>query len=137
MPTPPLPLVRLPGHRRQRALARWMPRRPLIGWTLALVVTLTAVLSLPATAWASAGETLFQNHCAGCHLNGGNILRRSKTLKLAALQRQGIDNETAIARIAANGIGQMDGYADRLGEGGPEAVAAWVWNQAQAGWPRS
>lgn len=138
MPTPPPPLVRLQRHRRQLALARWMPRRPLIGWALALVVTLTAVLSLPATARASAsGETLFQNHCAGCHLNGGNILRRSKTLKLAALQRQGIASETAIAAIAANGIGQMDGYADPLGEGGPEAVAAWVWNQAQAGWPRS
>lgn len=121
--------------RSQRRLDR--PR--LLSWALGLVLALTSVLPLPATAWAApaSGETLFQNHCAGCHLNGGNILRRNKTLKLAALKRQGLDNEAAIARIAAGGIGQMDGYADQLGAGGPEAVARWVWSQAQAGWPRS
>lgn len=125
-------------------MASTRPQRPrglprLLRWALGLVLALTTALPLPATAWAApaSGETLFKNHCAGCHLNGGNILRRSKTLKLAALKRQGLDNEAAIARIAAGGIGQMDGYADQLGAGGPEAVARWVWMQAQAGWPRS
>jgi cytochrome c6 len=31
----------------------------------------------------------------------------------------------------------MGGYGAQLGEGGADAVAAWVWQQAQAGWPRS
>lgn len=90
-------------------------------------------------AWAAssgAGEQLFAQHCSGCHVNGGNIIRRSKTLKLAALQRQGIEGVEAIAAIAAGGIGQMGGYGAALGEGGAEAVAAYVWQQAQAGWPR-
>lgn len=84
-----------------------------------------------------AGSSLFGAHCAGCHLQGGNIIRRGKTLKLAALERNGIASPEAIAAIAAGGIGQMGGYAQSLGEGGPEAVAAWVWQQALDGWPRA
>ncbi len=83
------------------------------------------------------GSSLFGAHCAGCHLQGGNIIRRGKTLKLAALERNGVASPDAIAAIAAGGIGQMGGYAQSLGEGGPEAVAAWVWQQALDGWPRA
>ncbi|MCP9888217.1 c-type cytochrome [Cyanobium sp. ATX 6A2] len=105
---------------------------------LVLVVLLTCLLALPAAARAepSAGRQLFEAHCAGCHLQGGNIIRRRKTLKLAALEREGIASQAAIAAIAAAGVGQMSGYGVVLGEDGPEAVAAWVWQQAQAGWPR-
>jgi cytochrome c6 len=84
-----------------------------------------------------AGGSLFQAHCAGCHLQGGNIIRRGKTLKMGALERNGVASQEAIAAIAAGGIGQMGGYAQSLGEGGPEAVAAWVWQQALDGWPRA
>lgn len=83
------------------------------------------------------GGSLFGAHCAGCHLQGGNIIRRGKTLKMAALERNGIASPEAIAAIAAGGVGQMGGYAQSLGEGGPEAVAAWVWQQALNGWPRA
>ncbi|MEI6828614.1 MAG: c-type cytochrome [Synechococcaceae cyanobacterium ELA445] len=80
------------------------------------------------------GAQLFENHCAACHRNGGNIIRRSRTLKLGALERRGLASPEAIAGIAASGIGQMGGYADRLGPGGAEAVGAWVWQQAQNAW---
>lgn len=116
------------------------PHRRLLGWAASLLLLMSGWLMVapqPALADpAPSGARLFADHCAGCHVNGGNILRRSKTLKLAALKRQGIDSEAAIALIAANGIGQMDGYAAQLGPGGAEAVARWVWSQAQAGWPR-
>ena len=104
-----------------------------------LLLALAVLLLWPRPAWAGTtpdGVALFANHCAGCHVNGGNVLRRSKTLKLTALQRQGLASPDAIARVAAQGVGQMSGYAAVLGEGGPEAVAAYVWQQAQAGWPR-
>ena len=110
---------------------------------LALLVCLGAALLVfwPQPAWAGAntpdGRALFSQHCIGCHINGGNIIRRSKTLKLAALRRNGIKDPRAIATIAADGIGQMGGYGTVLGEGGPEAVAEWVWQQAQAGWPKT
>ncbi len=109
-----------------------------------LFAPLLALLLLwPTAAWAETapgggpqGDRLFLEHCSGCHVNGGNIIRRGRTLRLDALERNGVADPAAIARIAAAGIGQMGGYAEQLGEGGAEAVAAWVWQQAQAGWPR-
>ena len=95
------------------------------------------VVVLASPAQLAEGGRLFANTCAGCHLNGGNIVRRDRTLKLKALQRRGIDGPEAIARIAAEGIGRMDGYAKVLGPDGPEKVGAWVWKQALENWPRS
>jgi cytochrome c6 len=112
---------------------------PIAWWPLAgLALLLVSLLALPAAVAAepSEGAQLFQAHCAGCHLQGGNIIRRRKTLKLAALEREGRASEAAIAAIAAGGVGQMSGYGAVLGEDGTAAVAAWVWQQAQAGWPR-
>ena len=112
-----------------------------------VLLALVVLVFWPRAAWAgelpgngsggASGVQLFQNHCAGCHVNGGNILRRSKTLKLAALERNGITSPGAIATIAAQGRGQMSGYGAVLGDGGAEAVAAYVWAQAQAGWPKA
>ncbi len=114
--------------------------------TLLLVLLVVLVLwprpawGLPATAAmapeAAAGARLFELHCSGCHPNGGNVIRRGRTLRQADLLRRGIEGEAAIATIAAAGIGRMDGYAAALGDGGPDLVASWVWQQAQAGWPR-
>ncbi len=82
----------------------------------------------------SPGEHLFIQNCAGCHINGGNIIRRQKTLKLSALKRNGIDNTESIARIAREGIGSMSGYKEVLGEGGDQIVANWIFSQAQKAW---
>lgn len=82
------------------------------------------------------GAVLFAQHCAGCHVNGGNVIRRGKTLRLAALRRAGLEGVADVARVAAFGQGQMGGYAEVLGPGGPEAVGAWVWQQALADWPK-
>ena len=83
---------------------------------------------------ADLGKNLFKNNCAGCHINGGNIIRRSKNLKISSLKRNGIDNPEAIARIARQGIGVMAGYEDELGENGDQLVANWVWEHAQKAW---
>ena len=83
---------------------------------------------------ADLGENLFKHNCAGCHINGGNIIRRSKNLKISSLKRNGIDNPEAIAEIARQGIGIMGGYIDDLGVNGDQIVANWVWGQAQKAW---
>ena len=84
-----------------------------------------------------SGAALFGQHCAGCHVNGGNVIRRGKTLRLAALRRASLQSGADVARVAAFGQGQMGGYGDVLGAGGPEAVGEWVWQQALADWPKS
>lgn len=107
---------------------------------LALLATVMAALVTSAgPAWADTaadGAELFANHCAGCHINGGNIIRRGKNLHLAALERNGVAGPEQIAVIAAAGQGQMSGYAAVLGEGGADAVANYVWQQAQLDWPK-
>ena len=115
-----------------------------IGAVLLLLLIGLAALLWSAPAWGAStdvvvlqrGGGLFENHCAGCHLNGGNVIRRNKTLKRQDLLREGVKDAADVARIAANGKGQMSGYAKVLGEGGPDAVGAWVWKQAELGWPR-
>lgn len=105
----------------------------------ALVISAEPSWAAPAAdgaAPAADGAELFANHCAGCHVNGGNIIRRGKNLHLVALERNGIDAPERIAVIAAAGQGQMSGYPAVLGDGGAEAVAAYVWQQAQLDWPK-
>ena len=106
---------------------------------LALSIGLMVLFFAPAGAIADPsgsgeGAVLFELHCAGCHLNGGNIVRRRKTLKLAALERNGIASSEAIAQIARQGIGRMSGYRDALGPDGDRIVAEWIWEQAQKAW---
>lgn len=60
---------------------------------------------VPALATGPDGAALFEAHCAGCHIHGGNIIRRGRTLKLKALEQQGITSPAAIATIANQGIG--------------------------------
>ena len=90
-----------------------------------------------AAADLEAGGHLFEAHCEGCHVGGGNVIRRGRTLKLEALRRADLASPEAIARVAAQGQGQMGGYAAALGDQGARQVGVWVWQQALTGWPRA
>lgn len=134
-PTPP-PL-NAPAADRTQGL-----RRRLAAGLLLLALALALLLWSPP-AWGAddavvlqRGARLFANHCAGCHVNGGNVIRRNKTLRRQDLLREGIKGPLDVARIAAQGKGQMSGYQKVLGDGGADAVGAWVWRQAELGWPR-
>ena len=104
---------------------------------LLLTLIITTNLIFPSYTLAiddMAGKQIFLQHCSGCHVNGGNIIRRGKTLKLAALKRNGIDNPEAIAKIARIGTGSMSGYEKVLEKGQSEVVGKWIWEQAQNAW---
>ena len=101
------------------------------------VLLILSFSTLPTKAIAlnnTEGEQLFLEHCAGCHVNGGNIVRRNKSLRLKDLSRNSLDNPEAIAEIAREGIGIMSGYKEVLGENGDKLVAIWIWNQSQKAW---
>ena len=107
--------------------------------TLTCLLVAILVISLsPNSAFAAdisgRGAVLFEQHCAACHIHGGNIIRRGKTLRMNALKKRGIASPEAIAAIAREGIGQMSGYEQVLGTGGDVAVADWIWEQAQNAW---
>ena len=82
------------------------------------------------------GAEVFSLNCAGCHLNGGNIIRRRKTLKQRALDRNGLNSVEAIANLVRQGKNNMSAYQDRLSDREIENVAAYVLLQAETGWRR-
>jgi cytochrome c6 len=92
-------------------------------------------VALPVFAFdATVGAQVFETHCVGCHIGGGNIVRRGKTLKQNALQKNGFDNVAAIAALVKAGKGNMSAYQDRLSEAEIQAVSAYVLEQADQGW---
>ncbi|GAB4368492.1 MAG: c-type cytochrome [Elainellaceae cyanobacterium] len=112
-----------------------MVRRFLKFWLVAIAILLLNLLPTPAfAANPASGAPVFELHCAGCHVNGGNIIRRGKNLKLKTLQRQELDSEAAIAQIVTNGRGIMSAYGDRLTEQEIQDVAAYVLEQANQNW---
>jgi cytochrome c6 len=82
----------------------------------------------------ATGAKVFEIHCAGCHAQGGNIVRRGKNLKLKALQKNQVDSLEAIATLVTQGKNNMSAYRDRLTSEQIQSVAEYVLNQAQIGW---
>lgn len=104
----------------------------LILFTLSLwIVNFT----FPAHAFDTQnGAEVFSANCAGCHINGGNIIRRGKNLKKRALKRYGMDSLEAIENIVTNGKNNMSAYQDKLTKAEIKNVAAYVLEQAENNW---
>ena len=105
--------------------------------TILLVSFFVLNLNFIPTALATDtvnGEKIFSVQCAGCHINGSNIVRRGKNLKLKALKKYHMDSIEAISSIVANGKNNMSAYKDRLTIQEIQDVAAYVLEQAQKGW---
>ncbi|HEY9821870.1 MAG TPA: c-type cytochrome [Candidatus Sericytochromatia bacterium] len=100
-----------------------------------VLITLSLAFTPPALAADTAnGAKIFSVECAGCHVNGGNIIRRGKTLKLKALKRNGVDSLEEIASLVTNGKNIMSAYKDRLSEQQIQDVSAYVLEQAAKDW---
>jgi cytochrome c6 len=79
-------------------------------------------------------DRLFEIHCAGCHPNGSNIIRRGKNLKQRALQRNGYGDADAIAALITDGKGNMSAYGDKLSPDEIAALAQYILDRATANW---
>ncbi|MEG4251978.1 MULTISPECIES: c-type cytochrome, partial [unclassified Microcoleus] len=104
--------------------------------TLAFVEIATnsqIALADTATNPATAAD-IFSANCAGCHINGGNIIRRGKNLKQKALKKYGMDSIANISNLVTNGKGIMPAYKDRLSEQQIIDVSAYVLSQAETDW---
>jgi cytochrome c6 len=110
-----------------------MQRFILLMWSLLITWSMLGIAPALA-ANQTSGTEIFQAHCAGCHLNGGNIVRRGKTLKLKALERNGVNNLEAIATLVAEGKNNMPAYSDRLNPTQIQTVSNYVLSQAEHGW---
>lgn len=77
---------------------------------------------------------LFEFHCAGCHPNGSNIVRRGKSLQPKALKRHGVNSVEAITTLISQGKGLMSAYGDRLTPAEIQTLAEYVWQRSQDHW---
>ncbi|AFZ35854.1 cytochrome c class I [Stanieria cyanosphaera PCC 7437] len=105
--------------------------------SIALILLLCSVLFFSNSVSASdldTGAKIFEVNCAGCHIHGGNIVRRGKNLKQKTLQKNKLDSTEAIATLVTHGKNNMPAYQDRLELAEIEAVANYVLQQAQADW---
>jgi cytochrome c6 len=82
------------------------------------------------------GAAVFEANCAGCHINGGNIVRRGKNLKSKALHKHKVDTQEAIAYLVTNGKGIMSAYGDKLSPQEIADVSAYVLQQAAQDWKK-
>jgi cytochrome c6 len=94
-------------------------------------------IALPTSALAADATNaskLFEFHCSGCHINGGNIVRRGKNLKLKTLEKNGLATIAAIETLVTNGKGNMSAYRDRLTPEEIQQISAYVLEQAHQNW---
>jgi cytochrome c6 len=112
-----------------------------LGWPAIAIAQTPNPLTNPSanplpeqTTDLSAAEANFSVHCAACHINGGNIIRRGKTLKQKALVRYGYGEVDAIAQLITQGKGVMPAFADKLSKEEIGAIAQYVQQQAATSW---
>ncbi len=89
---------------------------------------------VPTTSVSASGAAIFETNCAGCHAGGGNIIRRGKSLKLKALEKNQRASVALIADIVTHGKANMSAYGDRLTPSEITLISTYVWDQAQSGW---
>lgn len=104
---------------------------------VSLWVSPSAIARADSLPPATPAAELFEVHCAGCHPNGANIIRRGKNLKPKALKRHGYDSADAIATLITNGKGLMSAYGDRLSPEEITRLANYVLDQAALNWKSS
>jgi cytochrome c6 len=75
------------------------------------------ILSLAAPIWAAEqadGAAVFKARCASCHANGGNIIRKEKTLSKKDLDANGIRSEEDVLRVIRNPGPAMPKYDQKM-----------------------
>jgi cytochrome c6 len=106
---------------------------------LLAIALLRFTFILPALAQeASTGAKIFDANCSSCHIGGGNILISHKTLKKEALSNylEDYDQDAikAIIHQVQNGKNAMPAFKNKLSNEEIAEVAAYVFQQAEAGW---
>lgn len=118
----------------------------LFGLTFSFIVTATSPsLAFGATNQDVAAQ-IFENSCAGCHANGGNIVKRDATLYQSDLQKYGLEDPGQLYSIIYEGKGSMPGFGEecqpkgkctfgkRLTDREIQDLTELVLNKAASGW---
>lgn len=96
--------------------------------------SLTSQIATQTAPSPTQGSKLFETHCIGCHVGGGNILNWGKNLKLKALHSNKVDTVETIAALVTAGKGNMSAYGTKLTPVEIETVSRYVLDQAAKDW---
>lgn len=99
--------------------------------TLASAAAIVAVSLLlcqsPAQAEANTGKAKFEEHCAVCHANGGNIVKADKTLMRKDREKYGVKTAKGIVNTMRNpGVGMPPFDKKTLSDKDAEAIADYI-----------
>lgn len=92
--------------------------------------------SFSSPALAADGAALFKANCAQCHAGGKNLVKAEKNLKKETLEKYGMYSAEAIVTQITNGKNAMPAFGKKLTEDKIQAIAAYVLEQADAGWKK-
>ena len=77
------------------------------------------------------GKQVFEDNCVVCHKGGNNTVEATKTLKADALKANGFSSVEDVKKRVLEGKGVMPTFKETLKPAEIEAVASYVWTQAQ------
>jgi len=80
---------------------------------IALSLGLVLVVSSYSSADGKSGDTLFKQHCASCHPNGGNIINPKKTLSKKDREANGIKSKDDIVKYMRKPGPGMTSFDDK------------------------
>jgi|688.fasta_scaffold122517_4 cytochrome c6 len=99
------------------------------------IAILTLAFGSPAIAAdTAAGAEVFKANCAQCHAGGKNLANAAKTLSKADLEEYNLYSQDAIIAQVTNGKNNMPKFKGKLSTEQIADVAAYVMEQAEAGW---
>lgn len=119
------------------AKRNWFVRQIWSGMLLLIVgvAWLTADAAFAAeTGDPASGAKIFRGNCSACHIDGGNVVMSSKTLKKSALKRYRMYSLDAIQTQVKYGKNAMPSFGGRLNNDEIRDVATYVLQKAQKGW---
>jgi len=97
------------------------------------VLVVSMCLVLPAVGLnaaekkESAGAKLFQQHCASCHPDGGNIIKPTITLRMKNLEARGVKTaEAIIGKMRNPGPGMIRFDAKTISDKDAKEIAQYV-----------
>lgn len=103
----------------------------------AMLLALTVVFSFSGAVLAADlgnGAKVFSANCASCHMGGGNVVNRSKSLSQADLTKYGMNSLDKVIAQVTNGKPPMPAFKGRLTTAQIEDVANYVLEKAAGGW---
>ena len=78
------------------------------------------------------GKQVFEDNCVVCHKGGNNTVEATKTLKMDALKANGFASAEDVKKRVLEGKGVMPTFKETLKPAEIDAVANYVWTQAQS-----